>query len=64
MTVEPKQVPIPRWAVRSVWLLHRAAYSVTRGRLGLRTPTDDRYGMLRLRTTGRHSGEPASGKTD
>jgi deazaflavin-dependent oxidoreductase (nitroreductase family) len=34
-----------------------AAYSVTRGRFGLRTATADRWGMLRLRTVGRRSGE-------
>jgi deazaflavin-dependent oxidoreductase (nitroreductase family) len=55
--VKPKRVPIPRWAVRSVWALQRAAYSVSRGRFVLRTPTADRYGLLRLRTTGRRSGE-------
>ena len=56
-SVEPKQVPIPRWAVRSFWLGHRFLYSVTRGHIGLRTPTADKYGMLRLRTVGRHTGE-------
>jgi deazaflavin-dependent oxidoreductase (nitroreductase family) len=56
-SVEPKRVPVPRWAVRSIWALQRAAYSVTRGRFGLRTPKADRYGMLRLRTVGRRTGE-------
>jgi len=32
-------------------------YSVTRGRFGLRHPTAERWGMLRLRTVGRRSGE-------
>jgi hypothetical protein len=37
--------------------LHRSAYSVTGGRFGLRTPKVGRYGMLRLRTLGRRTGE-------
>ena len=56
-SVEPKRVPIPRWAVRSIWALERAAYSVSGGRFVLRTPRADRYGKLRLRTTGRRTGE-------
>ena len=55
-TIEPKSVPIPRWLVRNVWRGHRAIYAMSRGRLGLRTPTPERYGMLRLRTMGRRSG--------
>jgi len=47
---------VPRWLVRTIWVLHRAAYSVTRGRFGLRTPTDTRWGMLRLTTVGRRTG--------
>lgn len=56
-TVEPKAVPIPRWLVRTVWRVHRMMYAATGGRMGLRLPTSDRYGMLRLRTTGRRSGQ-------
>ena len=48
---------IPRWIVRTIWAVHRAAYSITGGRLGLRTPTDTRWGMLRLKTVGRRSGK-------
>ena len=47
----------PRWFIRTFWVAQRALYSVTRGRLGLRTATGDRWGMLRLRTVGRRSGE-------
>lgn len=54
--VEPKAVPIPRWMVRAFWRGHRLIYSISGGRRGLRTPTSERYGMLRLRTTGRRSG--------
>ena len=37
-------------------MLHRAAYSLTRGRFGLRQPEDRQWGMLRLTTTGRRTG--------
>jgi deazaflavin-dependent oxidoreductase (nitroreductase family) len=47
----------PRWFIRSFWVAQRAVYSVTGGRLGLRRATADRWGMLRLRTVGRRSGE-------
>ena len=47
----------PRWFIRTFWVLQRAAYSVTGGRFGLRTARDDRWGMLRLRTVGRRTGE-------
>lgn len=50
------QVP-PRVLVRGFWALHRAAYRVTGGRVGLTRPAaDERFGMLRLTTTGRRSG--------
>jgi deazaflavin-dependent oxidoreductase (nitroreductase family) len=47
----------PRWFIRSFWVGQRAVYSVTRGRFGLRTARADRWGMLRLRTVGRHTGQ-------
>jgi F420H(2)-dependent quinone reductase len=47
---------VPRWLVRTIWIFHRAAYSLTRGRFGLRPATDGQWGMLRLRTVGRKSG--------
>ena len=47
----------PRWFVRSAWLAHRALYRTTGGRVGLRRPTPIRWGMMRLRTIGRRSGE-------
>jgi hypothetical protein len=47
----------PRWFIRTFWVVQRALYSVTRGRFGLRTARADRWGMLRLRTVGRRSGE-------
>ncbi len=61
-TVEPKRAPRlpPRWFMRTFWALQRAAYSVTGGRFGLRTATDDRWGMMRLTTVGRRSGRERS----
>ena len=58
MMESSRRAPLPpRWFVRSAWAIHRAAYAVTGGRRGLRTPTADRYGMLRLRTVGRRTGK-------
>jgi deazaflavin-dependent oxidoreductase (nitroreductase family) len=47
----------PRWFIRSAWVIHRALYNLTGGRFGLRPATDTTWGMLRLRTTGRRSGQ-------
>lgn len=47
----------PRWFVRAAWVGHRAIYAVAGGRFGLRNATADRWGMLRLKTVGRRSGE-------
>lgn len=54
----PAQAPRlpPRWFIRVFWVMHRAVYSVTRGRLGLRGAKDNTWGMLRLRTVGRRTG--------
>jgi deazaflavin-dependent oxidoreductase (nitroreductase family) len=58
MTAASKASPqVPRWLVRTIWTVHRAAYRVTGGRFGLRTATDRRWGMLRLRSVGRRSGK-------
>jgi F420H(2)-dependent quinone reductase len=48
---------IPHWLIRMIWKGHRAMYRFTGGRFGLRTPTDTRWGMLRLTTIGRRSGK-------
>ncbi len=50
----------PRWVVRSAWAIHRALYRFTGGRLGLRLPKMGGYGLARLTTIGRRSGEPRS----
>ena len=54
----PKSSPRlpPRSFVRSFWAAHRAVFSVSGGRVGLRSPSADRWGMLRLRTVGRRTG--------
>jgi len=48
---------VPRWLVRTIWILHRSLFRVTRGRIGLRPATSTQWGMLRLRTIGRHTGK-------
>jgi deazaflavin-dependent oxidoreductase (nitroreductase family) len=48
----------PRWFIRLAWAVHRALYSVTGGRLGLRRVTPTQWGMMRLETIGRRSGKP------
>ncbi len=59
---EPKRPPRlpPRWFIRAFWVGHRAIYSVTGGRLGLRPAKVDQWGMLRLRTVGRRTGAERS----
>jgi deazaflavin-dependent oxidoreductase (nitroreductase family) len=47
----------PRWFIRAFWVMQRAVYSVSGGRFGLRAAKVDRWGMLRLRTIGRHTGK-------
>ena len=49
---------LPRFALQTFWALHRAAYRVTGGRFGLSRPqTGSKFGMLRLTTIGRRSGQ-------
>jgi deazaflavin-dependent oxidoreductase (nitroreductase family) len=57
MDTQPRASLPPRWFVRAAWVGHRAIYSITGGRRGLRSPTAERWGMLRLRTVGRRTGE-------
>jgi F420H(2)-dependent quinone reductase len=47
----------PRWFIRTFWVAQRAVYSITGGRLGLRRAKPGTWGMLRLRTVGRRTGE-------
>ena len=41
----------PRWFIRGAWIVHRAIYSLSGGRMGLGKPTPKTYGTLRLHTT-------------
>lgn len=50
----------PRWVIRGAWVGHRSLLRLTRGRFGLRRPTDRRWGMFRLRSIGRRSGRERS----
>jgi deazaflavin-dependent oxidoreductase (nitroreductase family) len=50
----------PRWFVRTAWYVHRGLFRVTRGHVGLWRPKPNRWGTLRLTTTGRRSGRPRS----
>jgi deazaflavin-dependent oxidoreductase (nitroreductase family) len=50
---------LPRFVLRTFWLLHRALYRFSGGRIGLSRPkTGGRFGMMRLTTLGRRSGQP------
>jgi deazaflavin-dependent oxidoreductase (nitroreductase family) len=51
----PARLP-PRWVIRSFWVIHRALFSLTRGRFGLRRQSPKQWGMMRLTTIGRRSG--------
>jgi deazaflavin-dependent oxidoreductase (nitroreductase family) len=50
----------PRWFIRTAWKAHKALLFLTRDRMGMRAPQDrgGRFGMLRLHTIGRRSGQP------
>jgi F420H(2)-dependent quinone reductase len=56
-TSKPAAKLPPRWFIRAAWAVHRAMYSVTGGRFGLRRASDKAWGMMRLRTVGRRSGK-------
>ncbi len=47
----------PRWFVRAAWLVHRAMYRLSGGRVGLWRPKIGRWGTLRLTTVGRRTGK-------
>jgi F420H(2)-dependent quinone reductase len=57
-TNETQIKPPPRPLVRTFWALHKAVYRLTGGRLGLQRPERGaKFGMLRLHTVGRRSGQ-------
>jgi deazaflavin-dependent oxidoreductase (nitroreductase family) len=45
----------PRWFIRFAWYAHRDLYRVTGGRVGLWRAKANRWGTLRLTTTGRRT---------
>ncbi|MGH2381064.1 MAG: nitroreductase family deazaflavin-dependent oxidoreductase, partial [Candidatus Limnocylindria bacterium] len=48
----------PRWFIRTAWIVHRAIFRVTGGRLGLWRPeAGGKFGTMRLRSVGRRSGQ-------
>lgn len=55
----PPRLP-PRWFVVLAWKVHRALFRVTGGRRGLWQARPERWGALRLTTTGRRSGQERS----
>ena len=50
----------PRWFIRSFWSMHRSLYRVTGGRFGLKRAKANKWGMARLTTTGRRTGQERS----
>jgi F420H(2)-dependent quinone reductase len=61
MTAVREQAPRtpPRFVVRIAWMLHRGLYRFSGGRIGLSRPeAGSNFGMLRLATVGRRSGQP------
>jgi len=56
-TAHPVRTP-PRFVARTFWVLHRAVYRLSGGRVGLSRPeAGAKFGMLRLDTVGRRSGQ-------
>jgi F420H(2)-dependent quinone reductase len=50
----------PRWFVRLAWYAHRALYRVSGGKVGLWRARSNRWGTLRLTTTGRRTSQERS----
>jgi F420H(2)-dependent quinone reductase len=50
----------PRWVVRLAWYTHRGIYRISGGRFGLGDPKPDKWGTMRLTTTGRRTGRERS----
>ena len=58
-TRRPPKKP-PAWFVHTAWRVHRALYTLSRGRFLWTTANKRGWGAMRLTTTGRKSGEPRS----
>ena len=56
-TTQKAPPKVPRWLVRTIWILHRSLFRVTRGRIGLRPATSSQWGMMLLKTVGRQTGK-------
>lgn len=57
-TTTQRAKPAPRFLLRIFWAIHRAIYRGTGGRIGLSRPVaGKKFGMLRLTTVGRRSGQ-------
>ena len=57
-TKPARKAPLPpRWVIRGAWKIHRALYRITGGRFGLRAASKTQWGMMRLKTIGRRSGQ-------
>jgi deazaflavin-dependent oxidoreductase (nitroreductase family) len=50
----------PRWFIEAFWRAHRRRVRASNGRKGLWRPRQNKWGALRLTTTGRRSGESRS----
>lgn len=50
----------PRWFVRTFWFAHRRLFRLTGGRVGLWRPKKGKWGVARLTTIGRRTGEERS----
>jgi deazaflavin-dependent oxidoreductase (nitroreductase family) len=50
----------PRWFIRSFWHGHRALLRLSGNRVGLWRPKPNKWGALRLTTTGRRTGRERS----
>lgn len=47
----------PRPVIRAAWVIHRAIHRFSGGRMGLRPASEKEWGMMRMRTIGRRSGQ-------
>ncbi len=56
---QPVRIP-PRWFIRAAWSIHRALYRLSGGRIGLWRPEPQKWGTMRLTTTGRRTGQDRS----
>ncbi len=47
----------PRFVIHAAWAIHRGIHRLSGGRMGLRPATEKTWGMMRLKTIGRKSGQ-------